>query len=269
MRGFYVAGVEIERSEKKLRIILKTSRPGMIIGRSGEGSTKLRQDLLKEMRRLKLKTPEEFKIDIPNELVTGSIEEATDFAAMNFPVAIKATAKDLAHKTDFKGIFLDIRTISEFEEKFVELRENISKITGNPAPELLVQEMIDGKVEFFIGANREGDSHIYEKNGKGFGHLLAIGQGGIYTEVYKDIKHILVPENDEKIRDLFDETKVSMIINGYRGKPALAKEKILDLITKIEKLLINYPEIISMDINPVMITEKRAVVVDAKFYVKS
>ena len=60
-----------------------------------------------------------------------------------------------------------------------------------------------------------------------------------------------------------------MIINGYRGKPVLAKEKILELITKIEKLLINYPEIISMDINPVMITEKRAVVVDAKFYVKS
>ncbi|KKQ04641.1 MAG: Acetyl coenzyme A synthetase (ADP forming), alpha domain protein [candidate division WS6 bacterium GW2011_WS6_36_26] len=211
---------------------------------------------------------EEFKIDIPKEVVTGSIEEAVDFAAVTFPVAIKATAKDLAHKTDFKGIYLDIRTITEFEEKFVELRENITKITGNPAPEILVQEMIEGKVEFFIGANREGDSRIYEKDGKGFGHLLAIGQGGIYTEVYKDIKHILVPENEQKIRDLFDETKISMIINGYRGKPALAKEKILDLIYKIEKLLINYPEIISMDINPVMITEKRAVVVDAKFYVK-
>lgn len=211
----------------------------------------------------------EFKVDIPEEIVTGSIEEAVDFGAMNFPVAIKATAKDLAHKTDFKGVYLDIRTISELEEKFVELRENITKITGNPAPEILVQQMIEGKVEFFIGANREGDSKIYEKNGKGFGHLLAIGQGGIYTEVYKDIKHILVPENEEKIKDLFDETKISMIINGYRGKPALAKEKILELITKIEKLLINYPEIISMDINPVMITEKRAIVVDAKFYVKS
>lgn len=64
MRGFYVAGVEIERSEKKLRVILKSSRPGMIIGRSGEGATKLRQDLLKEMGRLKIRIPEEFKIDI-------------------------------------------------------------------------------------------------------------------------------------------------------------------------------------------------------------
>ena len=128
--------------------------------------------------------------------------------------------------------------------------------------------MIDGKVEFFIGANREGDSKIYERDGRGFGHLLAIGQGGIYTEVFKDIKHILVPEYDQKILDIFNETKVSMIINGYRGKPALAKEKLIELIVKIEKLLINYPEIISMDINPVIITEKRAVVVDAKFYVK-
>lgn len=218
--------------------------------------------------KLALALLEEFKIDIPQELVTGSLEEATNFAALNFPVAIKATASDLAHKTDFKAIFLDIRTISDFEEKFKELKENITKITGNPSPEILIQQMIEGNVEFFIGANREGDSHIYEKNGKGFGHLLAIGQGGIYTEVFKDIRHILVPENDEKIKDIFDETKVSKIINGYRGKPALAKDKLLELITKIEKLLINYPEIISMDINPVMVTEDRAVVVDVKFYVK-
>ncbi len=210
----------------------------------------------------------EFRIDVPEEIVTGNIDDAIDFAAINFPVAIKATAKDLAHKTDFKGIYLDIRTITELEERFKELKENITKITGNPSPEILVQQMIDGKVEFFIGANREGDSKIYEKDGKGFGHLLAIGQGGIYTEVFKDIKHILIPEYDDKIISIFDETKVSMIIRGYRGKPALAKEKVIDLIVRIEKLLINYPEIISMDINPVIITEKRAVVVDAKFYVK-
>ncbi len=64
MRGYYVAGVDIERSEKKLRIIIKTSRPGMIIGRQGEGSTKLRQDLTKEMNRKKIAIPAEFKIDI-------------------------------------------------------------------------------------------------------------------------------------------------------------------------------------------------------------
>jgi acetyltransferase len=211
----------------------------------------------------------EFKVDIPNECITASLDEATDFAALNFPVAIKATSEDLAHKTDFKAVYLDIRTISEFEEKFEELKENITKITGNPSPEILIQEMIEGNIEFFVGTNREGNSKIYERNGRGFGHLLAIGQGGIYTEVFKDIRHILLPECQEKIEEIFDETKVSTIINGYRGKPALAKEKLLDLIMKIQKLLISYPEIVSMDINPVMITKDRAVAVDVKIYVKN
>ncbi len=64
LRGYYIAQVEIERSEKKLRIILKSSRPGMIIGRSGEGSARLRQDILKKMKRQDVRIPEEFKIDI-------------------------------------------------------------------------------------------------------------------------------------------------------------------------------------------------------------
>jgi small subunit ribosomal protein S3 len=64
LRGFYVAGIEMERSEKTHRIIIKTSRPGMIIGRSGEGAQKLRNDIVKEMKRLNLGHNEELKIDI-------------------------------------------------------------------------------------------------------------------------------------------------------------------------------------------------------------
>ncbi|MDD4381855.1 MAG: acetate--CoA ligase family protein [Candidatus Dojkabacteria bacterium] len=218
--------------------------------------------------RLAIKILEEFKIDTPKQAVVTGIEEGTDFAALNFPVAIKATAQDLQHKTDFKGLYLDIRTITEFEEKFNELKETLVKVTGNKSSEILIQEMIDSKLEFFIGANREGDSDIYEEKGLGFGHLIAIGLGGIYTEVYKDIKHMLVPEDNMSVEEAIDDTKVSMIINGYRGKPKLAKDRLVDLIIKIQRLLVSYPQIVSMDINPVMLTEDRAVVVDAKFYLK-
>jgi len=216
---------------------------------------------------LGIKILEEFGIDTPKQKVVSSLEQGRDFASTIFPVAIKATSEDLAHKTDFKALHLDIRTISEFEEKYQELKETVTKTTGNVAPKILVQEMIPGKLEFFIGANREGGIDIYEEDGKGFGHLLAIGQGGIYTEVYKDIRHILVPENREKIDAILSKTKVSEIIDGYRGKPPLPRAKIIDLIMSIQKLLVSYPEIVSMDINPVIITEDRAVVVDAKFYV--
>lgn len=137
-----------------------------------------------------MKIAQEFALDLPNQTITSNIDEAIEFASKNFPIAIKATSKDLAHKTDFKGLYLDIRTVSEFQSKFAELTENIEKITGKNTPEVLIQEMIEPKAEFFIGANREGEINIYEPKGLGFGHLIAIGQGGIYTEIHKDLSLI-------------------------------------------------------------------------------
>jgi acetyltransferase len=210
----------------------------------------------------------EHSIEIPEQIITPNIEDAMSFAVNRFPVVIKAASKDLAHKTDFKAIYLDIRTVSEFETKIYELREAISKKTGVTSPDILVQEMIKGKAEIFIGANREGDSEIYKEDGRGFGHLLAIGQGGIYTEVYKDIEHVLLPTNRASIEKALERTKISKIINGYRGKPELPKEKLLDMLENIQRMLISYPQIVSLDINPVMLTEDRAVAVDVKMYLK-
>jgi small subunit ribosomal protein S3 len=63
LRGMYVGGLEIERNDKQLRIIVKTSRPGLIIGRSGEGSTKLRTKISEFLKNKKLVAPE-IKLDI-------------------------------------------------------------------------------------------------------------------------------------------------------------------------------------------------------------
>ncbi|MDO8492032.1 MAG: 30S ribosomal protein S3 [bacterium] len=64
LRGFYVSDVHIERGRDTARVIIKTSRPGMIIGRSGEGSEKLRKDILKFIEKNKLENPKNFKMDI-------------------------------------------------------------------------------------------------------------------------------------------------------------------------------------------------------------
>ncbi len=64
LRDYFVSAVEIERNEKQFRIIIRTSRPGMLLGKSGEGVTKLRADLAKEMRRLKIVQKQDIKIDV-------------------------------------------------------------------------------------------------------------------------------------------------------------------------------------------------------------
>ncbi len=64
LRGMYISTIEIERNQKMTRFIIKTSRPGLIIGRNGEGATKLKADILKKMEKLKLTKPEDFKLEI-------------------------------------------------------------------------------------------------------------------------------------------------------------------------------------------------------------
>ncbi|KKP87535.1 MAG: 30S ribosomal protein S3 [Parcubacteria group bacterium GW2011_GWC1_35_8] len=64
LRGMYVSTIEIERSRKATRFIIKTSRPGLIIGRSGEGATKLKEEILKKMDKLKIPRPEDFKLEV-------------------------------------------------------------------------------------------------------------------------------------------------------------------------------------------------------------
>jgi len=64
LRGMYISSIEIERSRKATRFIIKTSRPGLIIGRNGEGATKIKEDILKKMDKLKLPKVEDFKLEI-------------------------------------------------------------------------------------------------------------------------------------------------------------------------------------------------------------
>lgn len=64
LRGMYVSSIEIERSRKATRFIIKTSRPGLVIGRNGEGATKLKEDILKKMEKLSLPKPDDFKLEI-------------------------------------------------------------------------------------------------------------------------------------------------------------------------------------------------------------
>ena len=76
LKGLYVSSIEIERSRKMTRIIIKTSRPGLIIGRSGEGAKKLREDILKKIEKLGMPKPEDLKLDIaevPNPEADASV----------------------------------------------------------------------------------------------------------------------------------------------------------------------------------------------------
>lgn len=115
LKDFYIAGIEMERGEKKLRLIIKTSRPGMIIGRSGEGSTKLKADVVKEARRLKCELPADFKLDIEevrspesNATIVGKMVAEGLEKRLPFRMVLKQTVEKVMANRDVKGVKISL-----------------------------------------------------------------------------------------------------------------------------------------------------------------
>ena len=115
LRGMYLSLIEIERSEKQYRIMLHTSRPGMIIGRGGDGMDKLRAALKKEMTRLKIIVPQDVKIDIVE--VTNPEADAAIVAAMiaegiekrlPFRRVLKTTIEKVMANREVKGARIQV-----------------------------------------------------------------------------------------------------------------------------------------------------------------
>ena len=110
LRGMYLAGIETERNRNQLKIIVKTSRPGLIIGRSGEGATKLKAEVEKEIRKLKLTSKQEIKLEIEEvrspesnaaivaEMIAENLEKR-----MTFRRVMKQTLEKVMANRDVKG----------------------------------------------------------------------------------------------------------------------------------------------------------------------
>ena len=111
MRGQYVGSIEMERNDKTFKLIIKTTRPGVIIGRSGEGSVKLRADILKFAKRAKISIPLDFKLDIEEirspesnaAIVAYMIAESLE-KRMPFRRVMKQTVEKAMANRDVKGI---------------------------------------------------------------------------------------------------------------------------------------------------------------------
>jgi small subunit ribosomal protein S3 len=98
LKNLYVSQVDIERSEKYFKIVIKTSRPGMIIGKGGEGAVKLKADILKQIATLKIPTPQEFKLDI----------EEVRMPESNASILMQMVAESLEKRMPFRRVMKQI-----------------------------------------------------------------------------------------------------------------------------------------------------------------
>ncbi len=171
------------------------------------------------------------------------------------PVVLKLSAPDALHKTEMKGIYLNVNDEASFNEAWDGLSGSIEKFALKGAS-ILIQEMIVKATETIIGVNSD----------KNFGRVMVFGTGGIYTEVMKDTTLRILPAAD--FDAMIKETKVGTILNGVRGEEPKAVKPLAETLAKVQQVVMEIPEITSIDANPALVTKDRAVVVDFKMLLK-
>ncbi len=198
-----------------------------------------------------------YKLDFPKSGNFTDKNEALNFCKNLFPksVVLKLSAPDALHKTEMKGIYLNINDENKFNEAWDGLWTSINKFNLKDAS-VLIQEMITKSTEVIIGVNKD----------KNFGKVMVFGTGGIYTEVMKDTSLRVLPTDE--FEKMIKETKIGTILNGVRGENPKAVPQLIDTLSKIQQIVFDFPQINSIDINPILVTDDRAVIVDFKIILK-
>jgi acetyltransferase len=97
-----------------------------------------------------------------------------------------------------------------------------------------------------------------------FGPCLLVGAGGIYTEIIRDFAFRIVPVSEEEAHDMIGELKMSEILRGVRGEPACRLGSVVETLLGVSRLVAAHPEIRDIDVNPLIVNERGAVIVDAR-----
>ncbi|MEL9999645.1 MAG: acetate--CoA ligase family protein [Thermoplasmata archaeon] len=190
-----------------------------------------------------------YGIKVPKGIIVSDLPSKLD---LNFPLVLKVSDERILHKSDVGGVVLNIKNYEELSKKFSEMK---SKFKDS---KFLIEEMEKPGLEVIIGLVQD----------KTFGLSIMFGLGGIFTELYRDVSFRLVPIDEFDARQMIEEIKAKKIFEGFRGLK-LSKESVIDILLKVSSLGNDHYETIDqLDLNPVIVHENDAVVVDAKMVIR-
>jgi len=169
---------------------------------------------------------------------------------MKGPVAFKVISPKIHHKSDVGGVILNIGHLSEAEGAY----EKIRRLTKGDPFGILVQKMIVQGKEVILGAKRDPS----------FGPIVLFDLGGIYVEIFKESSLRVAPINRCEAEEMISESKAVNLLKGIRGEQPSDVEALIENLLRLSQLMIDFPEIEGVDINPVKVFEKGTVAVDAR-----
>jgi acetate---CoA ligase (ADP-forming) len=227
-------GIETKRSgeEEARREVQQAIRSAKASGRRGLDAAEAAQFLTA------------YGISTPAGFLATSPREAADFAKrVGFPVVLKLISPDILHKTDIGGVILNVQDQEAASAGFKAIvtralaHRRDAQVRG-----VQVQKMIRGGQEVIVGVTRDPT----------FGPLVMFGLGGVYVEALADVSFRLAPLTATDAEEMIDEVRSSRLLTGLRGAPAADRAALVDAIVRVGQLAANHPEIVELDINPLL-----------------
>jgi acetyltransferase len=244
-----------ETPEELAADVAPPKRPITVIMRNAAVENR---ELLNETEAKKLL--EYYEFPVVKTAVAKTADEAVAIASqMGYPVVLKILSPQITHKTDAGGVVLDINSENEVREAFECIIQRVKQY--NPNAEILgvtVQPMIKKRgYEVIIGA----------KTDPLFGPVILFGMGGIGVELFKDFAIGLPPLNQTLVRRIMEETKVYQLLKGYRNVPPANIKLLEEIMVRFSQMLVDFPQLKEVDINPLFINENEAFTFDARIVI--
>lgn len=235
---------QIRADEATIRTALDTSIK--------ERRAPLLHEALDIIRAAGLAVPEYKVVDGPDSM-------SADVIGFAGPYAVKVIADGVSHKSDLGGVVLGLSDLDALRKASTEMADRFRAMPDAGFRGLLVQEMVPrapGSYELIIGGKRDPQ----------FGPVLLLGHGGIMVEVFARTTIRLAPVSAAEAEEMIEELPGSEVFRGIRGRPPINSTALRDSILTISNLLVRFPEISSLDVNPLVVSPKGALALDARVF---
>jgi Acyl-CoA synthetase (NDP forming) len=197
-----------------------------------------------------------YGIPVASFKVVKTKEQALKAAkGLGYPVVLKVCSSEISHKSDINGVRIGIRDSRELKFHYEDMMTGVFHRTSNTKVEgVIVQQMVTEGVELILGAKRNAQ----------FGPVVVFGWGGVYTELLKDFSCGIPPLSPEDVERMISSTKVSKLLDGFRGAPSADRLFLEGCILRLSQLVSEFPEIVELDINPLKVFSKGGVAIDVR-----
>lgn len=191
-------------------------------------------------------------VPVPDERVAADAAGAAAAATeIGFPVVAKLCGDRIAHKTERGLVRLGLADADAVEQAATGLLAAATPDDGDVG--VLVAPMVAGNRELIAGMSRDPQ----------FGPTVMLGIGGILAEAVADVAVALVPVSATDAEDLIDALATEKLLGAFRGEPAVDRAAIVEVLTALSRVAEEHDEIVSIDLNPMIIVDGHPVAVDA------